>query len=77
MARPRSQASNRSRDGARPNPGALPREVISELRKVTWPSREETVRLTIMVLIVSAMIGLFLGAVDYIFNLVVTRTLVG
>ena len=77
MVRPRAQVSGRGRDAARPSPGALPREVLSELRKVTWPSRDETVRLTIMVLIVSAVIGLFLGAVDYVFNLVVTRTLVG
>ena len=78
MARPRAQgASNRGRDTTRPSTAALPREVISELRKVTWPSREEAVRLTIMVLIVSSIIGIFLGAVDYIFNIVVTRALVG
>ena len=77
MARPRAQASNRGRDPARPNAGALPREVISELRKVTWPSREEAIRLSFMVLVVSAAIGIFLGAVDYVFNIIVTRALVG
>ena len=39
-------------------------EVVSELRRVTWPSREETMRLTLMVLAVSAAIGAFLGLVD-------------
>jgi preprotein translocase subunit SecE len=40
------------------------REVIGELRKVIWPSREETRRLTIMVIIISVVVGAFLGAID-------------
>ncbi len=55
----------------------LPREVITELRRVTWPSREEAVRLTIMVLIVSAVVGLFLGGVDYVFNFLMTEFILG
>lgn len=39
-------------------------EVVSELRRVTWPTRQETMRLTLMVLAVSASVGLFLGIVD-------------
>lgn len=39
-------------------------EVISELKKVVWPTRAETRRLTIMVIIISIVIGLFLGAID-------------
>jgi preprotein translocase subunit SecE len=34
------------------------------LRRVTWPSREEAMRLTLMVIAVSAVIGLFLGLID-------------
>ena len=55
----------------------LPREVITELRRVTWPSREEVIRLTIMVLIVSAVVGLFLGGVDYVFNFLMTEFILG
>jgi preprotein translocase subunit SecE len=40
------------------------REVIGELRKVVWPTRDETRRLTIMVIIISVAIGIFLGAID-------------
>ena len=43
-------------------------EVYSELRRVTWPAREETSRLTIMVVAVSAVIGVFLGLVDMGFS---------
>lgn len=69
---PRRGGSGRSGGVAR-----LPREVISELRKVTWPSREEASRLTVMVIAVSIVMGLFLGAVDFIFTNVVTRFLIG
>ena len=38
--------------------------ISSELRKVTWPTREETRNLTIVVLGISAAVGLFLGGLD-------------
>ena len=40
------------------------RETIGELRKVSWPSRQEAINLTIIVLIVMAIMSLFLYAVD-------------
>ena len=43
-------------------------DIVSELRRVTWPTRQETTRLTIMVLTVSAIIGVFLGLVDLAFS---------
>ena len=39
-------------------------ETIAELRRVTWPTREETVRLSIMVIVVAGAVGAFLGLVD-------------
>jgi preprotein translocase subunit SecE len=43
------------------------RETRSELRKVVWPTREETVRLTGVVLAISIVIGLILFTSDAIF----------
>lgn len=43
-------------------------EVYSELKRVTWPTREETTRLTIMVVAVAAAVGVFLGLVDIGFS---------
>jgi preprotein translocase subunit SecE len=43
------------------------RESRIELKKVTWPSREQTVNLTIVVLVVCIALALFLGALDYVF----------
>jgi preprotein translocase subunit SecE len=43
-------------------------EVFSEMKKVTWPSRQETSRLTILVLSVSVAIGALLGVLDFAFT---------
>lgn len=40
------------------------REVRIELKKVTWPSRKQTVGSTVVVLVVVAIISVFLGLVD-------------
>ena len=40
-------------------------DVIGELRRVTWPTREETFRLSVMVIAVAAAVGTFLGAIDF------------
>jgi preprotein translocase subunit SecE len=42
-------------------------EIVTELRRVTWPNRQETTRLTIMVITVSAVVGILLGLIDLIF----------
>ena len=50
-------------------------EVYSELRRVTWPTREETTRLTIMVMAVAAAVGVFLGLVDIGFSRLISEML--
>jgi preprotein translocase subunit SecE len=44
------------------------RETRGEIRKVTWPTREESRRLTAIVLGVTAVMSLFLGILDFIFS---------
>jgi preprotein translocase subunit SecE len=39
----------------------------SELRKVVWPTRDETINLTILVLIVTIGMSAFLGIIDFLF----------
>ena len=41
------------------------KEVKVELRKVSWPSREQTKRYTIMVIVVSAIVGVYLSGLDF------------
>ncbi len=43
------------------------RETRAELRKVVWPSRQETTRLSLIVVSVMVALSAFLGAVDYAF----------
>jgi len=53
------------------------KEARAELGKVVWPSRQETIRITIAVIVLSLVVALFLGAVDYgltkLFEWVVTK----
>ena len=46
-------------------------EAWSELKKVTWPTREQTRNLTVLVLVVSAAIGLYITVFDVLFTQVV------
>ena len=52
------------------------REVVSELRKVVWPTREEATRLTIMVIVVAGAVGVLLGVIDIGFSLLVRKVLI-
>jgi preprotein translocase subunit SecE len=42
------------------------RETVGELRKVSWPSRQQAINLTIVVLIVMSVMSIFLFAVDHL-----------
>ncbi|MFW0837906.1 MAG: preprotein translocase subunit SecE [Candidatus Komeilibacteria bacterium] len=42
----------------------------TELKKVVWPSRQETVKHTLIVIGVSLFVAIFLGAVDYLLNFI-------
>lgn len=43
-------------------------EIVSELRKVVWPSRAETRSLTTVVIVIAVAVGVLLGSVDWVFN---------
>ena len=46
-------------------------ESYSELKKVTWPTREHVRNLTILVFVISAAVGTFIGVVDILWTEVV------
>jgi len=50
------------------------RNIMAELRKVTWPTREETRNLTIVVIGLSAVLGTVLATLDALFS-IIYRTL--
>ncbi len=53
--------------GGRTGPVSFLQETFSELQKSHWPSREETARLTVVVIILAIAAGFFLGGLDRIF----------
>ncbi|PIZ47035.1 preprotein translocase subunit SecE [Candidatus Woesebacteria bacterium CG_4_10_14_0_2_um_filter_39_14] len=44
------------------------KEVKSELTKVTWLSRQQTLRLTAIVIAVSVVVAIFISLLDYLFT---------
>jgi preprotein translocase subunit SecE len=43
-------------------------EAWSELKKVTWPTREQTRNLTVLVFAISLVIGLYITVLDTVFQ---------
>lgn len=43
-------------------------ETKDELQKVIWPTRKEVTQLTMVVVIVSAIVSLYIGGLDFIFT---------
>ena len=39
-----------------------------ELSKVVWPTKETTVKHTLVVIVISLAIAIFLGSIDFLFN---------
>jgi len=60
---------------ARTNPGEFMRQVRAEAGKIVWPSRAETVRTAIMVLIMTTLLAIFFFAVDSAFAAIVKALL--
>ena len=44
------------------------KEVRNEITKVTWPSRNETIQMTLVVIAVSIVVGAYVGGLDFVFT---------
>ena len=47
------------------------KEVVAELRKVTWPTKDELIGSTIVTVVVSIVVAVFIGIVDRILTIVI------
>ena len=56
---------------AKTSPGEFIRQVKAETAKVVWPTRKETVTTTIMVGIMTMLLGLFFFGIDQMFASIV------
>ncbi|MDP9321935.1 MAG: preprotein translocase subunit SecE [Chloroflexota bacterium] len=48
-------------------------ESWSELRKVTWPTQEQVIRLTLLVVLISVLVSAYIFAFDNVFHLVIDK----
>lgn len=53
------------------------KETRAELRKVTWPTREESKNLTMIIVAVTVAMAVFLGMLDFVFQEVAAGLLAG
>ncbi len=73
--KPVVKAADKEKDREKPKqPNALTRwwrETVGELRKVTWPTTQDALRLTRIVLIVMFLMSAILGILDWVFSRVI------
>ncbi len=48
------------------SPITFTKQAVDELKKVVWPTRVEIIRLTVSVIVISTVVGIFLGGIDFI-----------
>ena len=60
---------------ARVNPGEFFRQVKAETARVVWPSGRETMMTTVMVVIMTTVLGLFFFGLDSFFSWIVKSLL--
>ena len=53
--------------------GQFLKEARQELKKVSWPSRQETIKYTLIVIGVSLAVAIFLGGLDFLFTWALQR----
>jgi len=44
------------------------KEVQNELKLVTWPTRRNTLKLTVAVVVISVLVGVYIGVLDFGFT---------
>jgi preprotein translocase subunit SecE len=49
------------------------KEVRLEMKKVNWPTRQETIRKTLIVIGISVAVAIFLGGLDFIFTTLLNK----
>ncbi len=54
------------------NLGDYIKETRAEMSHVNWPSREQTIRFTVMVILVSLFTAALLGLADFVFSKLLT-----
>lgn len=56
-------------------PVSFLKEVKQELDRVVWPTKTEVLELTILVIVVSVLVGAYVGGLDLLFTSLMDRIL--
>lgn len=51
------------------------REVRGELAKVNWPTQQELIGSTTVVIVISIMLAIFTGVIDFLLSVILSRLL--
>jgi preprotein translocase subunit SecE len=57
------------------SPIAFLREVKVELEKVVWPGRKQVIELSVLVIVISLIIGIYVGGLDLMFTSIMNAIL--
>ncbi|KTF70181.1 preprotein translocase subunit SecE [Sphingomonas sp. HT-1] len=60
---------------AKTSPVEFVKQVQTETRKISWPTRRETIMTGVMVMIMTSLLGLFFLGIDSAFDLLVNSLL--
>ena len=55
------------------NPITYLRDTVSELKQISWPTREQTLKLTLIVIAVSILVAVYIGALDFSFTTLLAK----
>ncbi len=50
------------------NPVKYLAETVDEMKRVSWPTRQETVKLTVIVVAISIVVAFYVGGLDFTFT---------
>ncbi|MCH7950304.1 MAG: preprotein translocase subunit SecE [Candidatus Dadabacteria bacterium] len=51
------------------------KDIENEAKRITWPSRQEAVKSTVAVILISGLFAAFLAGVDFIFSMAIKYVL--
>lgn len=54
------------------NPLTYLKDTLSELKQVRWPTRQATLRLTGVVIVISLLVAAYVGSLDFLFTNLLT-----
>lgn len=57
------------------SPTTYLREVVQEIKKISWPTREQTQNMTLLVIAASVIVALYIGLLDYVFQRLIATML--